>query len=562
MFAEAGSRSVSRTMLAVALGVLVIVGFGFRATGLSSEGLSEDELNKLIAVTDYRQHGLTAANSEHPLLMKAVLTVSVVAAEKWNQTALAAAYPELNFPVESAIRLPNAIVGALTVVVLYLVASELFGIEVGLIAAALWAFDPLVIGFNRIAKEDTFLVFFFLLANFFWLRGQRVAESQPHRRPEPFYWATAAAFGAMMASKYFPQMIAISVAYNYTFQGIPTTRWRIGKKRFLKFFMIMGVVFLICNPTILLPGTWHTILKVASYRMIGHDSYEFMGGLYPHLYTDWFRGEPWYFYVVLLGTKLPVLTLLSAALGLVLMFRRKTGDGRYFVLLWLFIWSMSFVFAGGKFTRYVTSALPAVIIMAAIGVQSTARKLARLCARVFENQSVKVYARAALASLVIISAFWSATTAVPHYRLYVNALGGGPARAGTMFPQDEFYDAYVQDSMTEIAKQAPRGARVASELPLVAAYYAERAHRPDLVCVELSDAAEIAKLSPGDFVIDAHGRTYFNNQAMLLRLRQASRPSFTIAVGTTPAADVYVLDKVSIDALSGKEPVQIKNEAF
>ena len=377
-------------MLAVALGVLVIVGFGFRATGLSSEGLSEDELNKLIAVTDYRQHGLTAANSEHPLLMKAVLTVSVVAAEKWNQTALVAAYPELNFPVESAIRLPNAIVGALTVVVLYLVASELFGIEVGLIAAALWAFDPLVIGFNRIAKEDTFLVFFFLLANFFWLRGQRVAESQPHRRPEPFYWATAAAFGAMMASKYFPQMIAISVAYNYTFQGIPTTRWRIGKKRFLKFFIIMGVVFLICNPTILFPDTWRTILKMASYRMIGHDSYEFMGGLYPHLYTDWFRGEPWYFYFVLLGTKLPVLTLLSAALGLVLMFRRKTGDGRYFVLLWLFIWSMSFVFAGGKFTRYVTSALPAVIIMAAIGVQFTARKLARLCARVFENQSVKV----------------------------------------------------------------------------------------------------------------------------------------------------------------------------
>ena len=131
-----------------------------------------------------------------------------------------------------------------------------------------------------------------------------------------------------------------------------------------------------------------------------------------------------------------------------------------------------------------------------------------------------------------------------------------------MFPQDEFYDAYVQDTMTEIAKRAPRGARVASELPLVAAYYAERAERTDLVCVELSDTAEIAKLSPGDFVMDAHGRTYFNNQAMLLRLRQASRPSFTIAVGTTPAADVYVLDKVSIDALSGKEPVQIKNEAF
>jgi hypothetical protein len=553
LFAEVGSRSVSKTMLAIALGVLVIVGLGFRATGLSSEGLSEDELNKLIAVNDYRQHGLTSANSEHPLLMKGVLTVSVILSEKWNRTSLVASHPELNIAVESALRLPNAIVGALIAILLFLFTKELFGTEVGLIAAALWTFDPLVIGFNRIAKEDTFLVFFFLLANFFWLRGQRVAESQPHRNPEPFYWATAAAFGAMIASKYFPHMLVISLAYNYAFQGIPTTRWRIGKKRFLKFFMIMGVTFLICNPTILLPGTWRTILNFAGYKMVGHDSYEFMGLLYPHKYSDWLRGEPWYFYFVLLGTKLPVLTLLSSALGLVLMFRRKTGDGRYLVLFWLFVWTITFMFAGGKFTRYITSALPPVIIMAAAGVQFAARKVAQLSARVFENQNIKLYARAALASLVIICAFLSTTTAVPHYRLYVNSIGGGPANAGKMFPQDEFYDAYVQDSMTAIANRAEPGARVASELPLVATYYAERAHRPDLICVELSDAAEVAKLAPGDFVIDPHGRTYFSNHAMLLRLRAASHPAFNVAVGTTPAADIYVLDKASIKALRGEQ---------
>ena len=60
---------------------------------------------------------------------------------------------------------------------IYLITAELFGAEVALIAAALWAFDPSAIGFNRVAKEDTFLLFFFLLANVFWLRGQRVAES-------------------------------------------------------------------------------------------------------------------------------------------------------------------------------------------------------------------------------------------------------------------------------------------------------------------------------------------------------------------------------------------------
>jgi len=554
LFGEAGARSLSQTLLVAVLTVLVIVGFGFRTNGLSTEGLSEDELNKLNAVSDYRAHGLTAANGEHPLLMKAMLTISVIGAEKWNATSLVAGHPELSLPVETSLRLPNALFGALTVVLIFLVASELFGLEAAVIAAALWAFDPLAIGFNRIAKEDTLLVFFFLLANVFWLRGQRIAESQPQRRPEPFYWATAAAFGAMLASKYVAQMIAISVAYNYAFQRIPTTRWQIGKIRFVKFFLVMGAVFLVCNPSILLPGSWRAILNFTSSRTIGHDSYEFLGRLYPHRYTDWLRGEPWYFYLVLMGVKLPLLTLLGSLTGFILLFRKKIGDGRYFLIFWLFFWGITFTFAGGKFTRYFTAVLPAVIMAAALGVQWAARWLGRISARVFDSPGAGIYARAALASLVIASALWSSATAMPHYRLYMNLLGGA-AHAGEYFPQDEFYDAYMQDALTEIAKRASPGARVASELPTVAAYYAQRVNRADLVCVELSDPAELGKLTPGDFVIDGRGRTYLSNQAMLLRLRQARRPAFSLAVGATPAADVYVLDQKSLGGLRG-QPLQ------
>ncbi len=550
LFAGAGTHSVSRVLIVTALSVLVFAGFGFRLNGLSSEGLSDDELNKLNAVNEYRTQGLSGANGEHPLLMKALLTVSVIVAEKWNQTSLAAGHPNLNLPVETSVRIPGALFGAFTAVLIFLVASELFGLEVGLISAALWAFDPLAIGFNRIAKEDTFLIFFFMLANFFWLRGQRVAEGQPERNPEPFYWATAAAFGAMLASKYVPSMLAISVAYNYIFQGIPT-RWVIGKKRFLKFFLVMGVVFLICNPTILLPETWKAMSNFTSGRNMGHDSYEFMGRLYPHRFQDWLRGEPWYFYFVLITTKLPILTLFSFALGLGLLFRQKSGDGRYFLLLWFALWSLAFMAPGGKFTRYLTSVLPAIIMTAGIGVQFTARRLGRFCARAFGNGSIKVYARSALASLVIISAFWSAVIAAPHYRLYVSALGGGATQAGAYFPQDEFYDAFMRDAMAELAKRARANARVASEIPSVAAYYAQRANRSDLICVELSDPEELEELTPSDFAIDARGRTYFTNQSMLTRLRGSGQPAFTIAVGATPAANVYLLDQKSLDALRG-----------
>jgi len=552
LFAGARAHSIPRLLLAVALAVLVIAGFGLRASGLSSEGLSEDELNKLSAVNEYREHGLTSANGEHPLLMKALLTVSVIAAERWNQASLVASHPEFNVTVETSLRLPGALFGAFVALMIFLVASELFGVEIALIAAALWTFDPLAMGFNRIAKEDTFAIFFFLLANFFWLRGQRVAEGEPHRNPERFYWATAAAFGAMLASKYLPVLIVIPVSYNYIFQKIPVTRWVIGKKRFLKFFLVMGVVFLICNPTILLPDTWRAMLKFSSNRMMGHDSYEFMGGLYPHKFTDWVRGEPWYFFLALLGTKLPLLSLIGFIGGFVLLFRRKTGDGRYFLLLWFGIWGLAFMFVGGKFARYIITVLPAVLITAAIGIQFVARRFGRFCARLAGNTSVKAYARAALPSVVILCSFWSAIKAAPHYRLYVNPLGGGTARAGSMFPQDEFYDVYMQQVVNEIAKRAQPNARVASELQSVSSYYAGRAGRSDLVSLELSDPADLERLQPGDFVVDARGRMYLSNQAMLSRLRSASKPAFTVNVGTTPAADVYVLDQRSLAALVGK----------
>jgi predicted membrane-bound dolichyl-phosphate-mannose-protein mannosyltransferase len=544
LFKDTMMTGFGRKLLIAVLSLLVVTGFALRSSGLQSEGLSDDELNKLAAVNDYRAHGLTGANGEHPFLMKALLGVSLIASEHWNQTSFVTSHPQLNVPVEVSLRLPGAIFGAITPILIFLVASELFGREVGIIGAALWAFDPLVLGFNRIAKEDTFFIFFFLLAWVFWLRGQRVAESQPTKNAERFYWATAIAMGAMLASKLIGMMIAIPVCYNYVFQKIPTTRWVIGKKRFIIFFLIAGVAFVILSPTILLPETWKSMANFSTNQTIGHDSYEFMGRLYPHRFSDWLRGEPWYFYFVLLGTKLPLLSLLSFVVGCALLLRKKLGDGRYFLYMWLMLWGLSFMFVGGKFTRYVTTVMPAVLITAAVAVHFTARA----CAHLFQRQSIRNLAAAAIPLVVILASFWAAVNAAPHYRLYSNLLFGGKM----LFPQDDLYDAYMQSTMLEIAKRAAPSTRVASELQNVAQYYASRANRSDLACLELSDTDELKQLQPGDFVIDARGRTYYSNQAMLMRLRLGSKPAFTISVGQQPAADIYVMDQKSLAALRGE----------
>src|SRR5882762_3995978 len=305
LFSGRGVLSKSKSLAFAALAILILAGFTFRASGLSAEGLSEDELNKLSAVADYMAHGLSGANGEHPLLMKALQTGSIIFTEKWNNSSFVAAHPSEYVPSETALRLPGALLGAFTALLIYLIAAELFGPEIALLAAALWAFDPIAIGFNRIAKEDTFLLFFFLLANVFWLRGQRVAESEPSRNPSPYYWTAAAAFGAMTASKYLPQYVAISISYYWIFQAIPETRWRLGRLRFLLFFVVMGSALAFVNTQIFLPETWHQIRNLTSHKMISHDSYEFMGTLYHHAVKSWFQGVPWYFYGVFFAIKLP-----------------------------------------------------------------------------------------------------------------------------------------------------------------------------------------------------------------------------------------------------------------
>lgn len=546
LFDEAGTRSIKRAWLIAFVVALVVAGFGFRATNLSAEGLSEDELNKLNAVTDYRAHGLSSANGEHPFLMKALLATSLIAAEKWNASWFVAARPAaLHIPTETALRLPATIFGACTALLIYLLVAELFGVEAALVAAALWAFDPNAIGFNRIAKEDTFVLFFFLLANVFWLRSQRIAESETQKNPEPYYWATAISYGAMLASKYIPQFLVIGVAYNYVFQEMPLTLWRIGKKRYLIFIFVMGAAFLLFNPTILLPGTWKEMLAFAGGKRMGHDSYEFMGALYRHSMVLWLKGVPWYFYFVYLVVKLPLLALVCFAIGFPLLFRRKLGDGRYFLLFWMFYWALTFVFSGGKFTRYFTTILPAVLITAALGVQFVSRQLARHVFARFGIDEAGTGVRAALALLLILCSVQASLSIAPHYRMYLNWLGGGWAHAGAYFPHDEFYDASLREAVSEIAKRAGLGAHVASETPGLAAYYAQRAGRTDLICVSLSDASALKELGAGDFIVAARGRRYFSNEALLSALRESSAPVFRFSLGNVPSAEIYVLDQTS-----------------
>ena len=85
------------------------------------------------------------------------------------------------------------------------------------------------------------------------------------------------------------------------------------------------------------------------------------------------------------------------------------------------------------------------------------------------------------------------------------------------------------------------GARVASESPSLATYYAEREKRPDLICLSLSDPEALKQLSHDDFIIIARGRRYFSNDGLTTTIEKYTTPSAKFNLGVVPSAKLYEL---------------------
>ena len=515
--------------------LFIMIGFGLRVNQLGAESLSEDELNKLQTVQDYRTNGLSGKNGEHPFLMKGLQTVSIVAAEMLNNSVSA---PQYKISDETALRFPAALFGTFSTLLIFLLVRELFGRSIGLISAALWAVEPMAVGFDRIAKEDSLALFFFLLTNLFWIRGQTAAERGKSNWLN-YAWAAAASFGALMASKYYPFLFPITGAYYAIFQSIPGQRWGLGKKRWLKFMVIMSVAFLVLNPTIFSPETWREMLIFSSERRIGHNSYEFLGHFYPNQVSYWLAGVPWTFFYVFIGVKTSLVTLGLFLAGVPIMFRRGLGDGRFFIFMWAFFWFMAFTFLGGKFMRYFTVAEPLVVIPAAVCVYYLAMRIAsELAAKPVQAAVYQIL----LLAVVTAVPLYDSIGAAPHFRLFTNTVGASLAPVGSYFPHDEFYDASTREIVARIGLHARPQAVVACETPTLYEYYAHKSGRDDLTFVSLSDRSKVDVLAAGDFVVAAAGRKYLSNAAYIDYLENSTMPVVETRITGVVSADVYQLE--------------------
>jgi len=99
--------------------IATLLAFTFRVAALDTYGLSEDEVNKVQAIDQYRL-GHFSANAEHPMLMKLAMWGSLDIARAWNRVAPR----EWSLPLETALRLPNAIAGVATTPVMFGIADR------------------------------------------------------------------------------------------------------------------------------------------------------------------------------------------------------------------------------------------------------------------------------------------------------------------------------------------------------------------------------------------------------------------------------------------------------
>src|SRR2546423_2724213 len=267
------------------------------------------------------------------------------------------------FPAETAIRLPNALAGAGIAAVLFGVADLLFGGTIGAAAAIIWALDVNAIAINRIGKEDTFLLLFFLAGVFCYERAKRDG-AQDLARAQRWYTLSGASFGLMLASKYMPQYLGVYALFNLLTDRDPGRN----KPDRLRHYGAMALTFVAANLPILRPSTWEYFARYVSGGMLAHHGYLYSGALYVTNVPISRLGVPMTFYLRLLATKVPLVVLAAAVPGVIEMVRRRRERG--FVLLRVFavFFILPYSLMAAKFLRYSLPMLATVDLIAAVGL--------------------------------------------------------------------------------------------------------------------------------------------------------------------------------------------------
>jgi 4-amino-4-deoxy-L-arabinose transferase-like glycosyltransferase len=324
-------------------------------------------------------------------------------------------------------RLPAALVHTAAVLVGYALLRRMFPFALAVLAALLWATDPLTLAFSRVLHVDglagTFLTLSILAACVYW-----------HHRPHFGLLVLSGACGALAVLSKSPGLIILpiipAIALYNALVPLETgnQQWGIGERLSAIGYRLVelglwGIVFALTIVAVW-PAVWADPLRVYELLRIG---VEVEGGS-PHVQGNFFLGQPNdepgpLFYPVALALRLTPWAMLGLFALALLWHVAPASKASKRDLLMLAGFAVLFLVALSifpkKLNRYIMPAFPALMILAAAGLYWAVALLTRGRERILQAVLLGV------ALLAWLNAAWWH----PYSIAYFNPLLGG-AQAG------------------------------------------------------------------------------------------------------------------------------------
>src|SRR6201993_2520683 len=508
---------------AIAL-LLTVLAFAVRLNHVDFNSLSEDESAKWAAVQEYRHGHFVGVNSEHPMMLKVLAWVSLTAGARWNRLASLHSWPTMS--PEGWLRFPNVLFGAATTAILFLFCRRLFGVVGSFAAGFFWGLSPLAVALNRLAKEETPLTFFTLLACYLYCRAEQADSDESARR---WYDLSAIGFGLAFASQYILHLLGL-YALSWFLAGKMGLTRRPSRFSYGRFFLVIVLTFILVSPVVLFPSNFSAILHWLHHDGVTHTGYDFDGTLYLNFFSRLLAGVPWTFYLWLLLVKTPIPILVAVIAGSIMLLRERRTLASCFFLSLGVVQLAGLSVSGAKWVRYSRVVLPFLFLASGYAVQA-------IWDRMREKKMSPAFVGLAAATLfawpLLESHAWS-----PYYSFYLNSIGGGQKNIARYFGQDEVSEFDTREVAQQVCSSAHAGARLATARPMSMTYYVENCGRTDIEVVPLYDRHYVPR--EGDMIVLEPSRRFFETQRYFDALDKSGMPRREVRVGPVLASTIYL----------------------
>lgn len=281
----------------------------------------------------------------------------------WSMAAAATLTGDLD---ETAVRLPSAIAGIGTMLLIFLLGHRLFDRRVAWLATLAFASTPWLLWQGRIAQIDMLLTFLVTLAMYFWARGY------VERRPG-FYRLFFVAAGLGTLAKGPPGLLPPLLAI-LAFLALTRDREQLGKLRVGTGLAIWAAIVLAwLVPAGLQAGSayFHEIAFTQTVvRFFSPSDLPF--GMAGHL-------KPWYYFLIIVPEGLaPWAWLFPPAL--LIGWNELEGEERkhaLFLVCWVVVTVVFFSLSAAKRSVYILIMVPALLLTVAVGVDHALRSWPR-----------------------------------------------------------------------------------------------------------------------------------------------------------------------------------------